>query len=245
MDLGQNDFKYLNREEFGSLIHLKELYLDGNQISAITDDTFRSTRLKILSLGSNRILRIDRKAFENATIQHLDLSGNKFDVIDKDIIGVKEKHNFTRIDLSRNPKLQMRSLLIFLGENVQLKWLSLSGNQYEELPPKIFNYQKSLEFLNLSGNYFKELHSQHFNGLGYLKVLDLSYNRFKGLTSNLLNQFSKLYALEDIRLNGNPWSCDLCYISELLNWVRRSPMFRKGCNVQPGKYIKYRLLISK
>ena len=232
--MGQNEFKYLNREEFGSLIHIKELYLDGNQISAITDDTFKSSRFKVLSLASNRILRIDRKAFENTTIQHLDLSGNKFDTIDKDIVGLKARPNFTRVDLSRNPKLQMKSLLIFLAENTQLKWLALSGNAYEELPPKMFENQRRLEFLNLSANNFKELYAHNLNGLGFLKVLDLSFNKFKGMTSEILSQFGKLYALEDIRLNGNPWSCDLCYIPQLLSWVRRSQLFRKGCSGHAG-----------
>jgi Leucine-rich repeat (LRR) protein len=234
--LGDNEFKYLNREEFGSLIHLEQLFLNGNQLSAITDEAFRSSRLHLLSLASNRIVRIDRSSFANSTVGDLDLSGNKFESLDAQIF-TSLKRNMTRLNLSRNPRLKLSSLGILLSDHPQLKYLSLAESKYEDLPLDLFEKQRQLEFLNLSGNYLTDVYYLQLNSLTAIRVLDLSSNRLKGIDGDVLAFIDRLYNFDDLRINGNPWACDLCNIPVLLKWIQMHPSFTRACSEPYGKCV--------
>lgn len=236
LDLGENEFKYLNKEEFSRLPRLHTLYLDGNQISAIVDFTFHSAQLLKLSLGSNRIVRIDRYAFYNATIKSLDLSGNKFDSLDKLTFGeLRTRDTLRELDLSKSPRLKMSPLIVILGENPQLERLSLAYNDLTELPLDLFELQGNLRELNLSGNSLTELYLHQLSHLHKLQVLDLSHNRIKGLDSSIFLHIDRTATFQDIRLEGNPWHCDLCNIVPLLRWVQNTHLFKDGCMSTPTR----------
>lgn len=228
--MGENEFKYLNKEEFSRLPRLHTLELFGNQISSIVDFTFRSAQLTRLSLGSNRIVRIDRYAFDNSTIQYLDLSHNKFESLDKLTFAELRTHDTLRhLDLSRNPKLRISPLIVILGENPQLEGLSLAYNDLEDLPLDLFELQGNLRYLNLSGNRLSELYLHQLSHLLNLQVLDLSHNRMKGLDNDIIYHLDRVPTFQELRLEGNPWHCDLCHIVPLLKWVQRTHFYKDGC----------------
>lgn len=230
--MGDNEFKYLNKEEFSRLPRLHTLYLDGNQISAIVDHAFHSAQLQVLTLGHNRIVRIDRLAFFNATIQRLDLSANKFESLDKLTFGeLRTRDTLRALDLSKNPRLKITPLIVILGENPQLESLSLAYNDLDELPLDLFELQGNLRQLNLSGNRISELHLHQLSHLHNLQVLDLSNNRLKGMDADILNHIDRAATFQTINLEGNPWQCDLCHIVPLLKWVQRTHLFKDGCAI--------------
>lgn len=141
-----------------------------------------------------------------------------------------------RLDLSRNPSLRLSSLLIILSENTKLRWLSVARNNYEDLPLDLFEDNRYLQHLNLSNNRLRELFPRQFSPLLSLQILDLSYNRLLGLESEVLNVFDRINTIREIRLEGNPWACDLCHITALHRWVQISPIFRKGCMLPNGPF---------
>lgn len=176
----------------------------------------------------NGLNTVDRETFHNASVNQLDLSRNKFESLHK-LLFLYLKHNLTKLDLSRNPRLKLASLLIVLSENTRLRWLSLSRNGYEDLPLDLFEDQRMLQHLNLSHNRLRELFPRQFTSVSALQVLDLSHNRLRGIEGEVLLDFDKISTIREIRLEGNPWSCDLCYIPALMKWTQQSPLFRKGC----------------
>ncbi|CAL8140375.1 unnamed protein product [Orchesella dallaii] len=237
LDLGLNEFQYLRREEFSRLPRLHTLYLDGNLISSIVDHAFHSVQLKILTLGHNRIARVDRFAFFNATIERLDLSANKFESLDKlTFTELRTQDTLKELDLSRNPRLKISPLIIILSENPQLEGLSLAYNELEDIPLDLFELQGNLRYLNLSGNRLNELYLHHFTHLHSLRVLDLSWNLLKGLDGDILTHIDRVATFQDIRLEGNPWHCDLCHIVSLLKWVQRTSLFKDGCSFSSENY---------
>lgn len=145
------------------------------------------------------------------------------------------KKTLVDLDLSRNPKLKLSPLLIILAENPQLKSLSLANNKYSDLPLDLFELQNDLEFLNLSGNSLVSLFPHQLSHLYKLQVLDLSYNLFEGMNPDVLSHIQRLKGFRKIRMEGNPWVCDLCHIQSLLKWVQTTDYFKGGCSDPYGK----------
>jgi Leucine-rich repeat (LRR) protein len=209
--------------------------MDGNQISAITDETFRSLRLQSLTLRSNRIVRIDRHAFYNATVVRLDLSGNQFEQLERATFSQMKRH-LTDFDLSRNPRLKLSNLLIILAELINLERLNVCCNGWEDIPLDLFELQgPSLLHLNLSGNKLNSLIPHQLSHLDKLQSLDLSYNSFKGLDEDVLQIVDRI-GLGDLILEGNPFACDLCHVSGLIKWVRTRGYSRHStCSIRTGR----------
>lgn len=95
LDLRYNEMKYLREGEFAALKSIEEIYLDGNKISALSEEAFKQTRLRVLSLAYNGLVSVDRSAFVNSTVDTLDLSGNKFESLNK-LIFLDLKRNLTK-----------------------------------------------------------------------------------------------------------------------------------------------------
>ncbi len=78
------------------------------------------------------------------------------------------------LDLSHN-NIKVLEPHVF-DELVELKWISLSGNEIEEILHPIFAKNQKLEFVHLSHNKIQTLHPNLFDGLLKLKEVRLLSN---------------------------------------------------------------------
>lgn len=178
---------------------LENLYLDGNGITKIAQNTFSgSTSLKKISLHNNVIMEIEDGAFDSLDqLTELDLSKNSITcIIDFNL------YNLAVLNLSKNSleffqsvksDNSFRLLSLDLSENKMLYFPLLPGNNV-------------LEFLNISRNHIQTLNStkalmNHTNvSLNHLKHLDMSYNKLKSLPETF---FTSMGSLEVLNVSNN------------------------------------------
>ncbi|XP_036340408.1 uncharacterized protein LOC118749738 [Rhagoletis pomonella] len=55
LDLGRNEFKFLDKDEFRDVKHLNKVLLDGNQLSVVVDELFRNQK-SLQRLGKTLLL---------------------------------------------------------------------------------------------------------------------------------------------------------------------------------------------
>ncbi|XP_036347524.1 leucine-rich repeat and immunoglobulin-like domain-containing nogo receptor-interacting protein 1, partial [Rhagoletis pomonella] len=55
LDLGRNEFKFLDKDEFRDVKHLNKVPLDGNQLSVVVDELFRNQK-SLQRLGKTLLL---------------------------------------------------------------------------------------------------------------------------------------------------------------------------------------------
>lgn len=79
---------------------------------------------------------------------------------------------------------------------------------------------KSVVILSVSGNYISYIPLKSLPD--NLIELDLSDNKFRGMDEDTV---SRIEMVPRLKLEFNPWSCDLCHIVPLLNRVNKSVTF--------------------
>ncbi|KAJ4441842.1 hypothetical protein ANN_11701 [Periplaneta americana] len=225
LDLGDNEFKYVASDEFRDLKNLQVLMLDGNQLPVVLERTFGNNGptggqvdLLTLSLARNRLAKVTATAFANlTTLQELDISYNKLDRLETATF-IPLAESLRRLKLSGN-YIPLTELKYVLQVILKLRDLSLADMGITEIPLGLFVFHEHLRFLNLSGNNFMRFNPQILSPIPKLQELDLSRNKFRGLDERLL---LRLEALKTIHLHGNPWVCDLCHMSYMLNYMNKS-----------------------
>lgn len=212
LDLGDNLLVSISSEEFSPLINLRHLKLDGNRITAIKSSVFSNQQeLKRLTLARNRITKISRNAFNNLhNLTELDLSHNKFENPEN---GLLEPVATTLEVLSLNGNHLNIHTLNTLLNHLQIRELHLSECGLFEIP----FLPNSVQVLNLGNNYLTAITTETLPE--NLVEIDITKNRFLGLDNDLLSKFDHL---KSAKLEGNPWSCDLCHIVPLLERANRS-----------------------
>ena len=122
-----------------------------------------------------------------------------------------------------------------LNTSTQIMSLSLSHNEYTSIPSAISLIPRGqLEYLNLSHNSIRDLQPMDMNTFTTsMKKLDLSHNKFKGFAPEVTTILDRMHKIEEIRLQGNPWSCDLCHIIPLNRWLQNVPLFSNECSRDP------------
>ncbi|KAF4519203.1 hypothetical protein B566_EDAN013497 [Ephemera danica] len=239
LDLSENQFKFLGADEFVELRRLRELYLDGNQLSVVLDKTFGAStpKLHILSLSRNRIAKVTTNAFVNATsLSKLDLGHNKLDHLDAAAL-TPISEPLRTLTLSGN-NIPANELKHALQSVLKLQELNLADMSITQLPLGVFVFHDHLMSLNLSGNAFAHFPAQILAPVTRLQNLDLSSNRFRGLDSRLVSRLERAEVTPGseaevmpvklpgtggvtVKLTDNPWSCDRCHIGPLLEWISR------------------------
>lgn len=215
LDLGNNLIEYIAPQEFRDLANLRVLKLDGNRITSIEAGTFiAQTELKKLNLAKNGIRDVDPNAFNFlANLTDLDLSYNKIEYLDSTVFNPIFA-NLQKLVLSGNHLGTDILRKILKGLDALLE-LHLADVGLAILPSKII--PNSVAILDISGNHLSSLSASSLPN--DLQDLNLSKNRFKGLTEDVVQ---KIENLKHLRLEYNPWSCDLCHITPLLERTNRS-----------------------
>lgn len=236
LDLGNNQFPYLDAEEFRDLHRLHNLKLDGNMLPVILDKTFgRQTQLKYLCLARNRLAKITDNAFLNLTsLVELDISYNKLKTLDSHVLKFVSdtlqrlviSGNYFNLDI-------VKSILQGIHRLWHLEMAHLRLNEFPEnfLPEKI-------KRLNISYNNISQISSDVFTK--QLAELDLSHNQLKGLNDSVI---LKLKSLKFVDIKENPWSCTLCHITSILYHVNKTNIFKNSKCASPST-LKNRELTS-
>uniref|UniRef100_A0A4W4HJQ2 LRRCT domain-containing protein n=1 Tax=Electrophorus electricus TaxID=8005 RepID=A0A4W4HJQ2_ELEEL len=214
---------------FREEVHLTKLVLLNNPVNMVSSHAFEQlTGLEELEISGSPLMAIESGAFQTlCKLSTLLLNNNKLKILPPGILDVLQRlqtlqlrgnglqylgtkhlhnlHNLQHLDLSFN---QLPSATL------QLRILSLRGNQVTNLPQGIFTQLKSLEELNLRdnrvselsagvfpgslkklvlrGNGLVQLPSTAFGDLRYLTHLDLSHNRLSTIPAELLQNLSSL-----------------------------------------------------
>ncbi|KAG5235256.1 receptor protein [Salix suchowensis] len=197
-----------------NLTQLRELYLNGVNMSLVAPSSFMNLsssltslqlwdcglqgelpfllgklkQLEYLNLGSNSFIG-PFPDFSNITrLTWLDLSFNDFTGEISDVL--LNFTQLTRLDLSTNKfNGQISSSL---GNLEKLKYLKLSFKDFTgEIPDKLFNLTQ-LIFLDLSHNRFDGQMSSSLGSLEKLNLLQLSFDNFSGEIPNSLFNLTQL-----------------------------------------------------
>lgn len=215
LDLGGNLIEYIAPHEFRNLENLRVLKLDGNRITSIEAGTFiAQSELKKLVLSKNRIRDVDPNAFNYlANLTDLDLSYNKIEYLDENVFN-PISGNLQKLILNGNHLRSDILKKILKGLDV-LEELHLADVGLAILPGQII--PNSVTVLDISSNHLTSLPVSSLPQ--ELQELNLARNRFRGLTEDVVQ---RIETLKHIRLENNPWSCDLCHITPLLERTNRS-----------------------
>lgn len=234
LDLGNNQFPYLDAEEFRDLHRLHNLKLDGNKLPVILDKTFgRQTQLKYLCLARNRLAKITDNAFLNLTsLVELDISYNKLKTLESHVLKFLAD-SLQRLVISGNYFTLdvIKSLIQVLPRLWHLEIAHLRINELSEnfLPDRI-------KRLNISCNNISQISPEVFPK--QLTELDLSYNQLKGLNDSVI---FKLKTFKFVDLKENPWSCTLCHITSILYHVNKTNIFKNSKCASPSSLINREL----
>ncbi|KAM6463207.1 reticulon-4 receptor-like 1 [Liasis olivaceus] len=225
----------------------ERIFLQNNQISLLLRGHF-SPSIVTLWVYSNNITFIDPETFKDFTrLEELDLGDNRHlrELAAETFHGLIHLHalHLYKCGLSSLPSGLFRGLhnlqYLYLQDNhigylqedlfldlVNLSHLFLHGNRLRSLQQNTFRGLVNLDRLLLHQNQLQSVHRRAFQDLRRLTLLFLFNNTLSELQGESL---APLTALEYLRLNGNPWSCD-CQAQSLWEWLRR---FRGSCSTVP------------
>ncbi|KAG5677494.1 hypothetical protein PVAND_007251 [Polypedilum vanderplanki] len=205
---------------FMNLINLRRLYLSGNNIIHLNDNSFNIPNLENLDLSSNHEdapiqspLTMTPNVFSNLKkLKFLDLSHTKLET--KSIVGLKNlpinligaSFCYTELATSDN----------FLENLKEIKYLDLSGNTQMNFTKNMFSsISNTLERLDIKDANVRNLEWTH--PLIKLKSLNLKDNKLKFIDNN---SFSHMLILEDLNLSKN----------SIVNWYTQ--LFSQNQNLE-------------
>uniref|UniRef100_A0A336MLY2 CSON003104 protein n=1 Tax=Culicoides sonorensis TaxID=179676 RepID=A0A336MLY2_CULSO len=206
---------------------LEKLDLSQNVIDEIPSNLFNSTiRIKALSLDKNFIKRIPGNAFRDMGVVHLVLAFNYISEIDENGFDTLE-NTLEYLDLERNQlmyvplaisKLQKLKYLYLTSNEIAhleympptLRVLSLSSNNFTQIPSESLMNCTELSYLNMGYNQIREMSEDIFLGWGSnLQTLLLRNNKITHLN---YNTFNGLDTIKEISLSFN----DIHYVQPMV-----------------------------
>uniref|UniRef100_A0A3P9A7Y1 Ig-like domain-containing protein n=1 Tax=Esox lucius TaxID=8010 RepID=A0A3P9A7Y1_ESOLU len=180
---------------------VERMNLGFNTISRVTQSSLTGLRnLELLMMHGNDIHNIPNGAFRDLkSLQMLKMSYNK----------LKE--------INRNTLQGLWSLAR----------LHLDHNHLESIHPDAFQGLTALRLIQLEGNRLQQLHPSTFSTfsvMGHFHVSTLRhlYLSDNGLTSLPQRLLGGMPQLENLFLQGNPWTCD-CRMKWFPDWDQNSP----------------------
>ena len=218
--LSYNVIPRLNSQEMKKIRYLRELMIEENNISLISEGSFQNNAMmKTLKMGGNelydlpsrifkglknlmklylnrnRISRLQNGTFQNLiSLIYLDLGENEISVIDKGaFVGLQ---HLTYLDLARN-KLR-KVFQVHFSKLVSLRTLKLGFNEINSLDSESFSNLLNLKSLFLDYNNLTFVPKEVFKPLKGLVRLDLGSNPIEFVS---LEIFAGLRGLKFLNLS--------------------------------------------
>ncbi|XP_053436665.1 matrix-remodeling-associated protein 5 [Nycticebus coucang] len=193
-------FRSLASVPAGISKHVERINLGFNSIQALSETSFAGlTKLELLMIHGNEIPNIPDGALRDLTsLQVFKFSYNKLRVL--------TQHTLQGLS--------------------NLMRLHLDHNKIEFIHPQAFHGLLSLRLLHLEGNLLQQLHPTTFATFSFLDHFRLSTVRHLYLAENMIRMLpagmlQNMPLLENLYLQGNPWSCD-CDMRWFLDWDAKS-----------------------
>lgn len=201
LDASFNHFVLVPAYGFSLLRRVRELHLQNNEISMVTDRALAGLKnLEILDLSNNKIVALPGDMFRECAgvVKEIYLQNNSVSVLAPGLFAGLEQ--LLALDLSRN---HLSSAWINSGTFsglIRLVLLNLSHNRISKLEPTLFKDLYTLQILNLEHNQLHTIPADTFAPMNNLHTLILSYNLIKYLDAYSLNG---LYVLSLLSLDNN------------------------------------------
>ncbi|XP_034253236.1 toll-like receptor 6, partial [Thrips palmi] len=201
LDASFNHFVLIPANGFSLLRRVRELHLQNNEISMVTDRALAGLKnLQVLDLSNNKIVALPGDMFRECAdvVKEIYLQNNSISVLAPGLFGGLEQ--LLALDLSRN---HLSSAWINSGTFsglIRLVLLNLSHNRISKLEPTLFKDLYTLQILNLEHNQLHTIPAETFAPMNNLHTLILSYNLIKYLDAYSLNG---LYVLSLLSLDNN------------------------------------------
>lgn len=209
-----NSIQYIQKAAFKNLKLLEYLDLSENKLThesinanafegPFNEEDYEPLPLKTLKLGYNNIHSIDKDAFNHLSthLEILELNNNPLKVIDhQTAIAITTLRKLKVLNLAET-KLNSIPDGVLHALSATLKWLILSGNQFNKVPEELQN-AINLEYLNLNNNPITGLNSKSFQGLVSLKRLNISSMPYLELID--ANTFTPLTSMIHLWCSNNP-----------------------------------------
>lgn len=204
-------------QELQPLERLKCLKLDGNRLTDLPPSAFANQPgLRTLNLARNALTVLPEDSLTNLkNLSVLNLGYNKLQRVDGDAFA-DFSETLERLVLSGNRLLAnvgvLKGILVRVSAlvDLQLSDVGLTELSYELVPGTVVS-------LNLAGNHLT------YVPVGALPAnlsdLDVSRNHLRGLGEEVVQ---RLESIGRLKLDSNPWSCDLCHIVPMLERINRS-----------------------
>ncbi|KAM3875121.1 reticulon-4 receptor-like 1b [Diretmus argenteus] len=226
----------------------ERIFLQNNKIHRLLRGHFSSTTVT-LWIYSNNITYIEPSTFHGFTLlEELDLGDNRH----LRSLAADTFHGLGRLQALHLYRCGLSALPSNIFQGLRnLQYLYLQDNHLKFLQDDTFVDLHNLSHLFLHGNHLWSLHQNTFRGLRALDRLLLHQNQIQWvdrLAFHDLRRLTTLYlfnnslvelsgqcldtlpALEYLRLNDNPWSCD-CKALSLWEWLKhfRGSTSSVGC----------------
>ena len=104
--------------------------------------------------------------------------------------------------------------------------LHMDNNYIKFINPDAFYGLTHLQSVNLEGNHLQQIHPDTFITMRYNQLFKVSSVKTIHLSDNLLSSlpedlFPSSVQLENLFLQGNPWSCD-CHMAWFPKWMDKN-----------------------
>lgn len=179
LDISNTELKILPTVLLLNLESLEKIFISGNQLQEINEDTFQNLfNLTTIDLSYNAIERIDISAFVNLiNLYSLNLSGNKLTSFIGEYFNTGT--GLEILDLSNNHISYLSPTAFVI--HPRLTRLDLSNNQFVQFPSDFIKSLQFLTWLDLSENMLHHVNEFAFSQMGRLRDLDLSNNRIESV----------------------------------------------------------------
>ena len=175
--------------EIGNLVTLEEISLENNQLTLIPDSFGNLRSLKCLNLSKNHLKCLNSSIFANmSNLVMLWLNNCELMYLPREIglLGTLEK-----LGLKCN---SLQDLPLEIGQLSKLSWINVEQNELEILPIE-FKQLKNLSYLNLNKNKFASFPVEIFE-LANLDALFISNNCIKTINDDEIMNLSHMRKVE-------------------------------------------------